>query len=134
MSTPFSYGYLMATPTGIHSMKPRMSTSFNPYWLEPGAVVPVNIETTAALLGEIKAMLQAIRDPENHPSQFGTVTLERMEREIAAEREACAEKTGEFARKWWSIHCASNKHMETTRKAHDDFCALQAAIRARGQT
>ena len=51
----------------------------------------------------------------------------------AAEREACAEKTGEFARKWWSIHCASNKHMETTRKAHDDFCALQAAIRARGQ-
>lgn len=48
------------------------------------------------------------------------------------EREACAEKTGEFARKWWSIHCASNKHMETTRKAHDDFCALQAAIRARG--
>ena len=52
----------------------------------------------------------------------------------AAEREACAEKTGEFARKWWSIHCASNKHMETTRKAHDDFCALQAAIRARGNT
>ena len=51
----------------------------------------------------------------------------------AAEREACAEKTGEFARKWWSIHCASNKHMDTTRKAHDDFCALQAAIRARGQ-
>jgi hypothetical protein len=53
---------------------------------------------------------------------------------VLAEREACAEKTGEFARKWWSIHCASNKHMETTRKAHDDFCALQAAIRARGNT
>ena len=51
----------------------------------------------------------------------------------AAEREACAEKTGEFAQKWWSIHCASNKHMETTRKAHNDFCALQAAIRARGE-
>jgi hypothetical protein len=51
----------------------------------------------------------------------------------AAEREACAKVTGEFAQKWWSIHCASNKHMETTRKAHDDFCALQAAIRARGQ-
>ena len=49
----------------------------------------------------------------------------------AAEREACADKTGEFARKWWSIHCASNKHLETTRKAHDDFCALQSAIRAR---
>ena len=53
---------------------------------------------------------------------------------VAAEREACAEKIGEFARKWWSIHCASNKHMETTRKAHDDFCALQAAIRSRSNT
>jgi hypothetical protein len=52
----------------------------------------------------------------------------------ADEREACADKTGEFAQKWWSIYCASNKHMETTRKAHDDFCALQAAIRARGNT
>jgi hypothetical protein len=51
----------------------------------------------------------------------------------AAEREACAKTAGEFAQKWWSIHCASNKHMETTRKAHDDFCALQTAIRARGE-
>jgi hypothetical protein len=51
----------------------------------------------------------------------------------ADEREACAEKTGEFARKWWSIHCESNKHMETTLKAHQDFCVLQAAIRARGK-
>jgi hypothetical protein len=52
----------------------------------------------------------------------------------ADEREACAKKTEEFARKWWKIHCGSNKHMETTRKAHNDFCALQAAIRARGKT
>ena len=51
----------------------------------------------------------------------------------AAEREACAKVAGEFAQAWWSIHCASNKHMETTRKAHDAFCALQATIRARGQ-
>jgi cell division inhibitor SulA len=51
-----------------------------------------------------------------------------------SEREACAEKTGEFARKWWSIHCDSNKHMETTLKAHQDFCALQAAIRSRKTT
>ena len=48
--------------------------------------------------------------------------------------EEAAGVTGEFAQKWWSMHCASNKHMETTRKAHDDFCALQVAIRAlRGQ-
>lgn len=47
----------------------------------------------------------------------------------AHERKECAKVVGEFAQKWWSIHCASNKHMETTRKAHDDFCALQSAIR-----
>ena len=68
---------------------------------------------------------------------LGSEVVDRIEFEIDvavnAEREACADKTGEFARKWWSIHCDSNKHMETTRKAHDDFCALQAAIRARGQ-
>ena len=52
----------------------------------------------------------------------------------AAEREACAREVEEFARKWWSIHCHSNKHAETTRKAHDDFCSLQAAIRRRGKT
>jgi hypothetical protein len=57
-----------------------------------------------------------------------------FEKGSRSEREACAKKTEEFARKWWKIHCDSNKHMETTRKAHDDFCALQAAIRARGET
>ena len=49
------------------------------------------------------------------------------------EREECAKVAGDFAKKWWSIHCDTNKHMETTRKAHDDFCALQAAIRARSK-
>ena len=48
--------------------------------------------------------------------------------------EECAREVGEFARKWWSIHCHSNKHAETTRKAHDDFCSLQVAIRRRGKT
>ena len=48
--------------------------------------------------------------------------------------EECAREVEEFARKWWSIHCHSNKPAETTRKAHDDFCALQAAIRRRGKT
>lgn len=54
---PFSYGSLMRTPTGIHSMRPQ-KTSFNPYWLEPGAVVPVNIETTEALILEIKRLME----------------------------------------------------------------------------
>jgi hypothetical protein len=48
--------------------------------------------------------------------------------------EECAREVEEFARKWWSIHCHSNKHAETTRKAHDDFCSLQRAIRRRGKT
>jgi hypothetical protein len=52
---------------------------------------------------------------------------------ILAEREACAKVCEEFARKWWKIHCDSNLHYSSTLKAHQDFCALQAAIRARGQ-
>jgi hypothetical protein len=51
----------------------------------------------------------------------------------ADEREACAKKTEEFARKWWKIHCDSNLHYSSTLKAHQDFCALQAAIRARSK-
>lgn len=39
---------------------------------------------------ELKAIKQAITDPENQPSQFGTVTMAHMQREIEAEREACA--------------------------------------------
>ena len=50
------------------------------------------------------------------------------------EREACAKVCEEFARKWWKIHCDSNLHYSSTLKAHQDFCALQAAIRARGNT
>lgn len=39
---------------------------------------------------ERKAMMQLFTDPENQPTQHGTVTVEYMQREIAAEREACA--------------------------------------------
>jgi hypothetical protein len=55
------------------------------------------------------------------------------EKATALEREACAHKVEEFARKWWKIHCDSNLHYSSTLRAHQDFCALQAAIRARGQ-
>lgn len=37
-----------------------------------------------------RQMLQLFTDPENQPTQHGTVTVEYMQREIAAEREACA--------------------------------------------
>lgn len=40
--------------------------------------------------GERKRLMQLFTDPENQPTQYGTVTLEYMEREIAKEREACA--------------------------------------------
>ena len=39
-----------------------------------------------------RKVLQIFTDPENQPSQYGTVTLEYMEREIAEEREACAHR------------------------------------------
>ena len=52
----------------------------------------------------------------------------------ADERKEIAEKTGEFAKKWWKIHCDSNLHYSSTLKAHQDFCALQVAIRARSNT
>lgn len=37
---------------------------------------------------ERRAMMQLFTDPENQPTQHGTVTLKYMQREIAAEREA----------------------------------------------
>jgi hypothetical protein len=65
------------------------------------------------------------------------IGLEYAEKLIALaradEREACAHKVEEFARKWWKINCDSNLHYSSTLRAHQDFCALQAAIRARGE-
>ena len=42
------------------------------------------------LHAELESIKQAITDPENQPSQFGTVTVEYMNREIEAEREEIA--------------------------------------------
>jgi hypothetical protein len=85
-------------------------------------------------LDDLKHLVALVRADERNRTWTQEHWTEYERSIVAAEREACADKTGEFARKWWSIHCDSNKHMETTRKAHDDFCALQAAIRARGNT
>jgi hypothetical protein len=79
---------------------------------------------------ELEAFAKKVRD--DYSNKHAQLWLKRIDEAVRAEREACAKKVGEFAQKWWSIHCDSNKHMETTRKAHDDFCALQSAIRARG--
>ena len=71
-------------------------------------------------------------------TEWSGAPLDRLEQLVAVvradEREACAKAVEEFARKWWKIHCDSNLHYSSTLKAHQDFCALQAAIRARGNT
>jgi hypothetical protein len=56
-----------------------------------------------ALQKQRDSFMQIITDPENQPTQYGTVTLEYMEREIAKEREACAkerEKREAYDRLW----------------------------------
>ena len=70
------------------------------------------------------------------PTPYNPLTFEVFDKEKFAKLiiEECAREVEEFARKWWSIHCHSNKHAETTRKAHDDFCRCIAAIRRRGKT
>jgi hypothetical protein len=80
----------------------------------------------------IKAFEDLIRAHEREKCQkwFDAVTAQHKA-EILAEREACAKFCEEFARKWWKIHCDSNLHYSSTLRAHQDFCALQAAIRAR---
>jgi hypothetical protein len=66
--------------------------------------------------------------------RFKDGSLEVFAKLVAeAEREACAHKVEEFARKWWKIYCDRNLHYSSTLRAHQDFCALQAAIRARGE-
>jgi hypothetical protein len=61
---------------------------------------------------ERKKWMQIFTDPENQPSQFGTVTVEFMQSEIKAEREACAQIA-------WNMEPDENGPIET-------------AIRARG--
>jgi hypothetical protein len=73
-------------------------------------------------------------EQEHNKSKVMTVSDKEMEKFAELIVEECAREVEEFARKWWSIHCHGNKHAETTRKAHDDFCALQRAIRRRGKT
>ena len=85
----------------------------------------------------IESIKQSITDPENQPSQFGTVTMEYMQREIAAEREACAkvceaqklkyEKRAEEPEEFRDI----NPEVARIAGMTCDFNA--AAIRARGQ-
>lgn len=81
----------------------------------------------AALNVERKALLQLFTDPENQPTQYGTVTVEYMQREIAAEREACA-----------AVCCGMiDAEYKTGKVDHNEMAwtqACAAAIRARSKT
>ena len=61
-------------------------------WVEDTDLRPF-IERFAELVrvGERKSMMQLFTDPENQPTQYGTVTVEYMQREIEVERESSVE-------------------------------------------
>jgi hypothetical protein len=84
---------------------------------------------------KLKRFESLVRADEREQGQkwFDAVTAQHKQL-VLAEREVFTKKTEEFARKWWKIHCDSNLHYSSTLKAHQDFCALQAAIRNRGNT
>jgi hypothetical protein len=91
-------------------------------------------KSTIDMAHEVKATAYTSRHyPDRTTYTFGPEQLKAFEALVRAdEREVFTKKTEEFARKWWKIHCDSNLHYSSTLKAHQDFCALQAAIRARG--
>lgn len=57
-----------------------------------------------------------------------------LERQLEEARNQALEEAANgaeaLAKKWWARHCETNRHMETTREAHEDFCQLGRAIRA----
>ena len=59
-----------------------MSTPFNPYWLQPAAVIPVDIETTAALVQELKRMRYLI-DKTYYINEAGCICQRLMDNLLA---------------------------------------------------
>lgn len=68
-----------------------------------------NFDLIDLLRNQNDAILQAIADPENQPSQFGTVTVEFMEAAVRAERERCI------------LACidVSNEHQGNANRSHE---------------
>lgn len=60
--------------------------------------------------------------------------IAELERQLEEARNQALEEAANgadaLAKKWWARYCETNKHMETTREAHEDFCQLGRAIRA----
>ena len=64
-----------------------MSTPFNPYWLEMGAVVPVDIPTLAAFAEELRRVMQ-----ENEELRQGLARLAVLYEKVANERDELFER------------------------------------------
>jgi hypothetical protein len=61
---------------GIEQFKNRTGQHMKEKWLFPGAIVPVDVETTAALVAEIKRLIDVVGDmalaqPEQEPVAWG---------------------------------------------------------------
>ena len=51
-------------------------------------------------------LMQLFTDPENQPTQYGTVTVDYMQHEIAAERGECLELAKSYAHNNTDLHSA----------------------------
>lgn len=91
-----------------------------------GEVIKNMLEAlTFARAAERESLIQTFLDPQNQPTQYGTVTLECMRSEIAAEREACAKACEQAIRR---VH---HQRMFGRIVSLD---SIPAAIRARGES
>lgn len=96
-------------------------------WEQGSDAYPILYQFALEQMVERESIMQAITDPENQPSQFGTVTLAYMQREVAAEREACAKVCDGVQDCGPENGCCPTYWNESLERA-------AAAIRARGQS
>ena len=64
-----------------------MSTSFKSEWLQPGAVVPVDVQTLAAFAEELRRVMQ-----ENEELRQGLARMAALYEKAANDRDALFEK------------------------------------------
>ena len=64
-----------------------MSTPFKPEWLQPGAVIPVDIPTLAAFAEELRRVMQ-----ENEELRQGLARMAALYEKAANDRDALFEK------------------------------------------
>lgn len=100
-------------------------------WEQGSDAYPILYQFALEQMVERESIMQAITDPENQPSQFGTVTMDYLWREVAdkvaAERNACEDVAHEFE----DVKEIKNEFDRGwSRSAHH----IASTIRARGQS